>query len=102
MSDNKNAPIKYQLKFSNKFKKHLKLVTKRRKDNAKKIKEVSDMLQRGESLPERYHDHALTGNWLGHRECHIMPDLLLIYRIYENILILELVDTGSHSDLFKK
>ena len=100
MSNAEEKPFKYEIKFSSKFKKHLKLVTKRRTENAIKIKEVSDMLQRGEKLPERYHDHELIGNWAGHRECHILPDLLLIYRIIENILILEMVDTGTHSDLF--
>ncbi|WP_288758220.1 type II toxin-antitoxin system YafQ family toxin, partial [uncultured Treponema sp.] len=54
----------------------------------------------GEKLPERFRDHELAGNLKGNRECHIMPDLLLIYRIFNDILILELVDTGSHADLF--
>jgi mRNA interferase YafQ len=85
--------IKYTIKLSSRFKKHLKLVVKRNTDNARRIKDATDILQTGEALPERYRDHALTGNWAGHRECHILPDLLLI---------LELVDTGSHSDLFSK
>ena len=50
---------------------------------------------------ERFCDHELTGNYAGHRECHVLPDLLLIYRIYKNILILELVNTGIHSDLLE-
>ncbi|MBP3367174.1 MAG: type II toxin-antitoxin system YafQ family toxin [Treponema sp.] len=44
----------------------------------------------------------MTGNFAGHRECHVLPDLLLIYKIYKNLLILELADTGTHSDLFGK
>ena len=91
---------KYKTKSSAKFRKHLKIAEKRRKGSSGKVLEAVNILALGESLPERYHDHALTGNWAGHRECHILPDLLLIYRIIDDFLILELVDTGSHSDLF--
>ena len=55
-----------------------------------------------EPLPEKNRDHALTGDWIGHRECHIQPDWLLIYRIEDNVLVLTLARTGSHSDLFNK
>ena len=51
---------------------------------------------------QRNRDHALTGDWIGHRECHIQPDWLLIYRIEDNVLVLTLARTGSHSDLFNK
>lgn len=51
-------------------------------------------------LPEKCRDHALTGNWEGHRECHIQPDWLLVYRIEEDVLVLTLARTGTHSDLF--
>ena len=47
-------------------------------------------------------DHELTGDWVGHRECHIQPDWLLIYRIEDDVLVLTLARTGSHSDLFGK
>ena len=47
-------------------------------------------------------DHALSGNWNGYRECHILPDWLLIYKLEDNILILTLVRTGTHSNLFNK
>lgn len=50
---------------------------------------------------ERFCDHELTGNYASHRECHVLPDLLLIYRIYKNILIFELVNTRNHSDLLE-
>ena len=49
-----------------------------------------------------YRDHALTGQYKGCRECHIQPDWLLIYRIKERLEILNLVDTGTHADLFGK
>lgn len=51
------------------------------------------------ALPEKYCDHALTGNWQGFRDCHIQPDLVLIYRKIGNN-ILELVAIGSHAHLF--
>ena len=59
-------------------------------------------LARGEKLPDKNKDLELTGDWVGHRECHILPDWLLIYRIEDDLLVLTLVRTGSHSDLFGK
>ena len=56
------------------------------------------LLSEKQLLPMRYRDHALTGNWRGHRDCHIQPDWLLIYKIDDENLILE--RTGTHSDLF--
>ena len=55
-----------------------------------------------EPIPEKHKDHALSGDWSGHRECHILPDWLLVYRIDEGVLVLTLVRTGTHSDLFSK
>ena len=52
-------------------------------------------------IEERFCDYGLTGNYADHRECHVLPDLLLIYRIYKNILIFELVNTRNHSDLLE-
>ena len=94
--------FKYNLRITNRFKKHLKQIAKRNINNVKKINDVVNSLQKGETLEAKFKDHALVGNWTGHRECHILPDLLLIYKIEENILILELVDTGTHADLFGK
>ena len=50
---------------------------------------------------ERFCDYGLTGNYAGHRECYVLSNLLLIYRIYKNILILELVNTRNHSDFLE-
>ena len=65
------------------------------------LKEVLELLTDGQPLAERYRDHALSGEWRDHRDCHIKPDLILIYRIYrkssENII--QLVRLGSHSEL---
>ena len=64
------------------------------------LEEVVAALAMGEPLPDRNRDHALTGSWSGYRECHILPDWLLIYRIVDEVLVLTLARTGSHSDLF--
>ena len=83
------------------FKKDYKQAMKRNLD----IHLLDDIIRKlayGESLPEKNHDHALTGNWTGHRECHITPDWLLVYRIENDLLILTLARTGTHSDLFGK
>lgn len=55
-----------------------------------------------EQLPEKNRDHPLNGNWDGFRECHILPNWLLIYRIENDLLVLTLARTGTHSDLFGK
>ena len=81
------------------FKKHLKLISKRGYDINLLIK-VVDMLATGIQLPEKYRDHSLTGNWKNYRECHIKPDWLLIYKYEQDVLVLTLSATGTHSDLF--
>lgn len=58
-------------------------------------------LANGESLDEKYKDHLLIGNYKGCRECHIKPDLLLIYKINNNEVELVLVEVGKHAKLFK-
>ena len=92
---------KYIVKPTTQFKKDYKLAVKRRlKINL--LEDVIASLAMGEALPEANKDHALTGNWVGHRECHIQPDWLLIYRIEDEVLVLTLARTGTHSDLFGK
>ncbi|MBQ9383846.1 MAG: type II toxin-antitoxin system YafQ family toxin [Ruminiclostridium sp.] len=91
--------MKYDIKLSSVFKKELKAVSKQGKDLSL-LDDIVTKLANGEALPEKNHDHELSGNWKGHRECHIQPDWLLIYRKTEKELILTLVRTGSHSDLF--
>lgn len=66
------------------------------------LDDIIRALSRGDTLPEKNKDHALSGGWIGHRECHIQPDWLLIYRIEDDILVLTLARTGTHSDLFEK
>jgi mRNA interferase YafQ len=88
-----------KIHYTTQFKKDYKKAKKQGKD-LDKLKTVIDMLSKNQKLDPTYRDHPLAGNWKKHRDCHIEPDWLLIYRIYENELFLE--RTGSHSELFKK
>ena len=83
------------------FKKDYKLALKRHLD-IELLDNIIRGLSHGETLPEKNRDHALTGDWVGHRECHILPDWLLVYRIEDDVLVLTLARTGTHSDLFGK
>ncbi len=84
---------------SSRFKRELK-AARRRGYNMALMGTVVDLLAAGEQLPEKYHDHALSGDYKGCRECHITPDWLLIYEIDKDELILYLTRTGTHSDVF--
>ena len=88
-----------EIVMSNRFKRDLKLATRRGYD-LDLLDSVVTKLANGETLPERFKDHHLTGQYSGFRECHIEPDWLLVYRIEESELILFLFRTGTHSDLF--
>ena len=84
---------------SNRFKKDLKLAA-RRGLPLDELNTVVDWLAAGQDLPDRDRDHALTGDYIGFRECHIRPDWLLVYRVDGDALELFLFRTGTHSDLF--
>lgn len=92
--------MKYKIRFTNRFKKDLKLAKKQGR-NIDKLFEIVEKLAEDEILDEKYRDHSLSGNYKETRECHIEPDFLLIYEKIEGILVLSLVRAGSHSDLFK-
>jgi mRNA interferase YafQ len=79
------------------FERDLRRVKKQGK-NLDKLEFVVDLLQAQEQLPIRCHPHSLHGNWIGHWDCHLEPDWLLIYKMTETELIL--IRTGSHSELF--
>ena len=89
----------YKIEQSVKFKRQLKNLRKR---NYKMdlLDEVVDTLASGKQLAPKYRDHALHGEYNGYRECHISPDWLLVYKIKNDVLILVLHRTGTHSDLF--
>ena len=91
--------MKLEIVPSVQFRKDLKLAQKRGLDLAK-LTTVIDALADGEALASSYRDHALTGGYVGFRECHIQPDWLLMYRVDGERLFLFLARTGTHSDLF--
>ena len=91
----------YQVQWTKQYKKDVKLA-KKRNYKMEELYSVVEKLANDEPLEERYHDHNLEGNWEGHRELHIRSDWLLIYQKKDNLLILELSRTGTHSDLFGK
>ena len=84
---------------TNRMKRDVRRAKKRGKDMRKLIA-VLALLQSGQSLPDKHHDHALGGNLRDFRECHIEPDWLLMYQLFEDRLILSAAVTGTHADLF--
>jgi len=88
-----------KIRYSSRFKKDYKVIVKRGYDIIL-LKEILSLLAQEKTLPQKYLDHPLIGDYAGHRECHITPDWLLIYKIEKDILILSLTRTGTHSDLF--
>jgi len=92
--------MKYRVFQSSRFRKSLKKMLARGKDGAK-LEAVVAKLANGEALPPQNKDHALSGNLVGLRDCHIENDWILLY-FYSTTgeLILTLTDTGTHSDLF--
>lgn len=89
----------YKVRRTSQFKKDYKLAIKRNYDIFV-LQKVVAMLQAGEPLPDKYLDHPLTGNWRGYRECHLLPDWLLVYKLENDVLLLTLTRTGSHGDIF--
>jgi len=89
----------YKIEMSVKFRRELKTARKRGYD-IDKLDAIVELLSKGVTLPVKNHDHALSGDYQGFRECHITPDWLLIYRIEKDVLILYLFRTGTHTDLF--
>lgn len=88
-----------RIRYSGKFKKDFKTIIKRGYD-IDIFEEVLSILIQESPLPQKYLDHQLGGNYIGHRECHITPDWLLIYKLEKDILTLSLTRTGTHSNLF--
>ena len=90
----------YQVVFSSQYQKSLKKISKSGNLPIKEIENAISLLILGKTLPVKYKDHSLNGELSKYRECHIKGDLLLIYKIEKENLILILVDIGSHSQLF--
>jgi mRNA interferase YafQ len=92
--------MKYLVKPTSRFKKDLKTILKRGYNRDLLLK-IIDTLAQGIPLDDKYRDHSLSGDYNGHRECHLQPDWLLIYFYNDDVLVLTLTRTGTHSDLFK-
>lgn len=88
--------MKYEITTSNKYKKQYRKQSEEDKDE---IDKVVKKIANGEKLEKHNFDHDLKGKYVGFRECHVKPDLLLIYRINKKILELYLSAVGSHSEL---
>ncbi len=94
--------MKYEIQRTTQFKKDYKLAIRRGLD-MDKLKEIVVKLANGESLPTENKDHNLVNsrNYKNMRECHIEPDWLLVYKIADDVMLLSLERTGTHSDLFR-
>ena len=90
--------MKYRIVKTTRYRKELKKMLRRGKD-IRKIGAVVKMLAMGETLPPQYHDHALSGDLAGLRDCHIESDWVLLYSIEDDLLVLTLTRTGTHSNL---
>jgi len=91
----------YKVDTSVKFKRNRRLLSKRGYDISL-LDQTVKLLASGDPLPPKYRDHALKGNYKDYRECHVdgMGDWLLIYKKFNDTLLLILTETGTHSDLF--
>ena len=83
-----------EIEYSKSFKKAFKKLNENEKN-------IIWQLANNEELASKYKDHALIGSYKGFRECHVKPDLLLIYKKQNEILLLTCVEIGSHSELFQ-
>lgn len=91
----------YQVVLSGRYKTALKRISRHKDFNGETLEKIVETLARGERLDAKYHDHQLTGKFSGRRECHIQHNLLLMYQIHADVLVLLLVDLGTHDDLFR-
>lgn len=88
------------IRYRKQFKKDYKRALKQPGHTSERFQAVVELLANEKELPAKYRDHALTGDYVGFRECHILPDWLLVYKVEKEILTLTLTRTGSHSELF--
>lgn len=89
----------YKIEYTGKIKKDIKLALKRNL-NIELFKEVVILLEKEGKLPAKYKPHVLKGSYIGFWECHIQPDWLLIWEQNDEIKLISLTRTGTHSDLF--
>lgn len=90
----------YKIDYSKQFKKDLQKLAKSGRFNFEKFNLIVNTLASGGQLSANFRDHELSGRLIGVRECHIAPDLLLMYKIMDDVMVLYMIRIGSHSDLF--
>ncbi len=90
----------YKIDYSTQFRKDIKKIKKSGRFKSENFNFVVDILACGKQLPLKYRDHQLRGRLSELRECHIGPDLLLIYKIMNKVMVLYMIRIGSHSELF--
>jgi mRNA interferase YafQ len=88
-----------ELEYSTQFKKDFKKIAKLPIPDLVEVGHVIKQSQLSKTLPEKYVDHPLSGNWQNYRDCHVKPDLVLIYKIESSTL--KLARIGNHSELFR-
>ncbi|MDO8604055.1 MAG: type II toxin-antitoxin system YafQ family toxin [bacterium] len=91
----------YHVISSNQYRKSLKRVEQHKDFHIKKLDEVVLLLKKSEKIPAQYKDHELKGEFVGIRECHVQNDILLLYRKEKDVLVLLLVNIGTHASLFE-
>jgi mRNA interferase YafQ len=90
----------YKVRSTKAYRKAYTRVSKHKNFAQDVLNEVIDTLARGEKLDPKYQDHRLTGELKDSRECHVKNNILLMYQKQESVLVLILVDLGTHDDLF--
>jgi len=90
----------YKVYYSKGYKRDFKRLSCSGRFDRERLETVIKSLAKGESLAPSFRIHSLHGKLSGSLECHIEPDLLLVYKKFDDILILNLVRLGSHSDIF--
>lgn len=92
----------YELAFARSFRKSIKRLVQSKDHKVVKdrLEAIIEIIRQRKILDRRYKDHSLQGEYLGYRECHIKPDVLLLYEVDESRLLITLVNIGSHSELF--
>ena len=91
--------VKYAVKVTAQFRKDYRLAMKRGLE-MELLDNIITLLATGNTLPAKHKDHALKGRWKGRRECHVLPNWLLVYQKTETTLVLDLFRIGTHSDIF--
>ena len=91
----------YHVILSTRYKKHLDRMSQHKDFDIRKLEKVVTLLAKNENLPMQYKDHELKGEFKGIRECHVQNDILLLYTKQDDVLVLLLVDIGTHSALFR-